>query len=96
MELRRKTYVEQCTDELKILYLKENDTMEEEDDIENYVNLLKDMEELIVVFDAIEHSGNLADAIAEAMLKGIKYQAENDNQFISLDIRAGKLGWCLV
>jgi hypothetical protein len=54
------------------------------------------MEELIVVFDVIEHSGNLEDAIANAILKGIRYRVENWEQFFRPETRAAELAWCLV
>ena len=54
------------------------------------------MEAIIVVFDAIEHSENLQDAIANALLKGIKYRLETWEKLFCPDTRAAKLAWCLV
>mgnify|MGYP006892790750 CR=1 FL=1 len=54
------------------------------------------MKELIVIFDAIEHRGQLSDAIADAMLTTIRYRVDNYEKFFSPDIRAGELEWCLV
>jgi hypothetical protein len=54
------------------------------------------MEELIVVFDAIEHSGKLEDAISTAILKSIKYRVENFEQFFRAETRSAELEWCLV
>ena len=65
-------------------------------EIENCIDVLNDMQELIVVFDAIEHSGNLEDAIANAMLKAIKYRVENFEQFFRPETRSAELEWCLV
>jgi hypothetical protein len=75
---------------------KESISIEEEDEIENYVNLLNEMKAVIVIFDAIEHRSNLADTIANAMRQNISYQVENFEQFFSPDTRAGELAWCLV
>jgi hypothetical protein len=72
-------------------------TTEEHDiDIDNYIDVLNEMEELIVVFDAIEHSGNLEDAISNAILKSIKYRVENFEQFFRPETRSAELEWCLV
>lgn len=95
-DFRKKTYIEECTNKLKKLSTDEGITIEEEDEIENCVNLLNEMKALIVVFDAIEHSSNLEDAIAEAMLRGVKYRVENFEQYFSPDTRAEELAWCLV
>jgi hypothetical protein len=78
---------------------KQGDDIEIEEqvvEIEIYVNVLNEMETLIVIFDAIEHSDNLDDAIANAMLKGINYRVENWEQFFSPEIRTAELVWCLV
>jgi hypothetical protein len=88
--------VEECINELQKLSSNENRIVQEEDEVENYVNLLNEMKSLIVVFDAIEHRGNLEDAIANAMLKGIRYRVEHWEQYFSSDTRAGELAWCLV
>ena len=77
----------------------QNNEVENDDQfatIEKYIDVLNEMEELIIVFDAIEHSGNLEDAIANAMLKGIKYRIENWEQFFRPETRSAELAWCLV
>jgi hypothetical protein len=82
---------------LKNLYSKQNITIEQHDiTIENYTDVLSEMEELIVIFDAIEHSGNLEDAISNAILKSIKYRVENFEQFFRPETRSAELEWCLV
>jgi hypothetical protein len=81
---------------LKKLGSKEGINTEQENEIENYVKILNEMETLIVVFDVIEHSGNLKDAIATAMLNDIKYRVKNWEQHFSADTRAGELAWCMV
>jgi hypothetical protein len=97
--------VEECKHELKTLCIKQgiirnkdNEAEVEEQviEIDEYVNVLNEMEALIVVFDAIEHSGNLEDAIANAMLNDIKYRVENWEQFFSPETRTAELRWCLV
>lgn len=86
-----KIYIAECEDELKKLY-----PQEDNDNIEEYVKALNDMKELIVVFDAIERRINFLDAIADAMLKGLKYRVEKYEKFFSPDTRSGELEWCLV
>jgi hypothetical protein len=81
---------------LKKLCSKESITTEQENEIENYVKILNEMETLIVVFDAIEQSGELEEAIANAMLKDIKYQVENWDHFFSHETRTEELAWCMV
>lgn len=81
--------MEECISELRNLY-------PENESIKEYVNLLYEMKELIVVFDAIERRISLSDAVADAMLKGIQYRVDNYEQFFSPDKRAGELEWCLV
>jgi hypothetical protein len=76
--------------------LKEGIISKQDVDIEKYIDVLNEMEELIVVFDVIEHSGNLEDAIANAILKGIRYRVENWEQFFRPETRAAELAWCLV
>ena len=49
---------------------------QEDAEIEKCVDVLNEMGALIIVFDVIEHSGNLEDAIADAMLKNMEYRAE--------------------
>lgn len=88
-EFWEKTYIEECICELEMF-------CSEEDDTDNYVHLLNDMKELIVIFDAIEHRGNLSDAIAEAMLKAIRFRVDNYEKFFSPDVRARELEWCMV
>jgi hypothetical protein len=81
------------------LITKQNGEIENEDQfakIEKYIDLLDEMEELIVVFDAIEQSGNLEDAIATAILKSITYGVENFEQFFRSETRSAELEWCLV
>jgi len=65
-------------------------------EIENYIHVLNEMEALIVIFDAIEHMDSLEDAIADAMLKEIKYRVENVERFFSQETRTAELKWCLV
>ena len=77
----------------------QNDEIENEDQlvkIEKYTDVLNEMEELIVVFDAIEHSGGLEDAIYNAILKSIKYRVENFEQFFRPETRSAELEWYLV
>jgi len=93
---RKRTYVEECKGELKNLCLKEGIISKQDVEIEKYIDVLNEMEELIVVFDVIEHSGKLEDAIANAILKGIRYRVENWEQFFRPETRAAKLAWCLV
>jgi hypothetical protein len=66
------------------------------DETEQYIDVMNEMEELIVVFDAIQHSGNLEDAIANAMLNSIKYRVKNFEQFFRPETRSAELEWCLV
>jgi hypothetical protein len=83
----------------KIENADENDGSENKDQlakIEKYIDALNEMEELIVVFDAIEQSDNLEDAIASAILKSIKYRVENFEQFFRSETRSAELEWCLV
>jgi hypothetical protein len=65
-------------------------------EIEKYIDILNEMEELIVVYDAIELSSNLKDDIATAILKSIKYRVENFEQFFRPETRSAELEWCLV
>ncbi|CAF1026030.1 unnamed protein product [Adineta steineri] len=104
-EFRKITYIEECKIELKRLCYKEGILTERDDEIkiedqiseiEKYINVLNEMETLIVVYDAIEHKGNLENAISSAMLKGIKYQVENYEQLLSSETRAAELVWCLI
>ena len=96
MQIRNNAYVEECKNELKKFCLDENDAGGQEEEIEKYVDVLKEMEALIIVFDAIEYNGKLEDAIAEAMLKGITYQIDNWEQYFSPDSRSALLLWCMV
>jgi hypothetical protein len=95
-QFRKRTYIEECKNELKKLCLKENKATEQEEEIEKYMDVLKEMGALIIVFDAIEYSAKLEDAIAEAMLKGIKYQIETCEHFFCPDTRSALLLWCTV
>ena len=61
-----------------------------------YTDVLNEMEELIVIFDAIEHSGNLEDAIANAIHKSIQYRVENLERFFRSETKSVELAWCLV
>src|SRR3984957_16596103 len=74
---RKRIYDEECTDELKNLRNDETKGAQQEDaEIEKCADVLNEMGALIVVFDTIEHSGNLEDAIADVMLKNMEYRAE--------------------
>ena len=84
-----KIHMEECIQQLKREF-------PEDDDISNYVNKLNDLKELIVVFDAIEHHGDLSGAIADAMRKGVIYRVEKYDKLFSPDVRARELEWCLV
>nr|ACD54609.1 transient receptor potential cation channel protein-like protein [Adineta vaga] len=104
-EFRKITYIEECKIELKRLCDEEGILSERDDEIkindqiseiEKYVDVLKEMEELIVIFDAIERKNNLENAVADAMLNGIKYRVENYEQFFSSETRAAELEWCLI
>jgi hypothetical protein len=83
----------------KSLIPKQNDESENDNqvvEIEKYIDILNEMEELIVVYDAIELSSNLKDDIATAILKSIKYRVENFEQFFRPETRSAELEWCLV
>ncbi|UJR11064.1 hypothetical protein I4U23_015247 [Adineta vaga] len=104
-EFRKITYIEECKIELKRLCYEEGILSERDDEIkindqiseiEKYVDVLKEMEKLIVIFDAIERKNNLENAVADAMLNGIKYRVENYEQFFSSETRAAELEWCLI
>ena len=93
---RKKTYTEECKNDFKKLFENEDITPEQHDDIDKYVDILREMEGLVIVFDAIEPNAKLEDAIADAMLTGIKYEINNWEQFFCPDIRAPILLWCTV
>ncbi|CAF4216265.1 unnamed protein product, partial [Rotaria magnacalcarata] len=95
-QFRKSIYIEECKKELKKLSLKEKEAREQDEDIEKYVDVLNEMEELIIVFDAIEHNAKLEDTIADAILTGIKYQIENWEQFFCPNTKAALLLWCAV
>ena len=104
-EFRKITYIGECKSELKRLCYEEGILAMNDDEIkindqlaeiEKYVDILTEMETLIIVFDAIERKNNLEDAIANAMLNGIKYRVENYEQHFSAEIRAAEAAWCLV
>ena len=103
-QFRKRTYIKKCKEELERLFDKSKNTKQDDEikiedpviEIEKYVDVLNEMEALIVVFDAIEHSGNLEDAIANAMLTDIKYRVENLEQFFRPETRSAELAWCLV
>ena len=71
-------------------------TLEQVDDIDKYIDTLNEMKDLIVVFDAIEQYGNLEDAIANAILKSIKYRVDNFDQYFRPVTQSAELEWCLV
>ncbi|CAF1184093.1 unnamed protein product, partial [Adineta ricciae] len=93
---RKKTYTEECKNDFKKLFENEDITTEQHDDIEKYVDILREMEGLVIVFDAIEPNAKLEDAIADAMLTGITYEVNNWEQFFCPDTRAPILLWCTV
>ncbi|CAF3439989.1 unnamed protein product [Rotaria socialis] len=95
-QFRKSIYIEECKKELKKLCLKENDAREQNEEIGKYVDVLNEMEELIIVFDAIEYNAKLEDTIADAILTGIKYQNENWGQFFGQNTKAALLLWCAV
>ncbi|CAF0727747.1 unnamed protein product [Adineta steineri] len=94
-KFRKRTYVEECKNQLKALCLDKDDIIDPDEEIEKYMNIFNEMEELVIIFDAIDHT-NLEDAIADAMLRGIKYRAENWEHFFSLDVRDTSLIWCMI
>ena len=65
-------------------------------EVQKYIDVLIEMNTLIVIFDAIEHSGNLEDAIADALLKRILHQRECNQFSYYHQSRAEELKWCLV
>ncbi|CAK9188734.1 unnamed protein product [Sphagnum troendelagicum] len=81
-----------CKTALEVLrYPEEKKTETNDDEIQEKIDVLINMRELIVIFDAIEDSVNLEDAIADAMLKGIYYRRKDHHRSC-----AEELKWCLV
>ncbi|CAF1047005.1 unnamed protein product, partial [Rotaria magnacalcarata] len=75
----------------------DNEDVPEEYEIAYYMEQLIKHSELVVVFDPTGTSGNLEDAIAEAMLKSIKFRRnEEDNSNNSLIQIEMELKWCLM
>ncbi|UJR07341.1 hypothetical protein I4U23_011628 [Adineta vaga] len=94
-QFRKRTYIGECKIELKKLCLENDEIIDPDEEIEKYVNILNEMDELVIIFDAIEHT-KLEDSIADAMLKGIKYREENWEHFFTPDTRRADLIWSMV
>ena len=92
MEDERVHIFKACKIDLEKLNRVENETAAiDVEEIQDKIDILMDMKDLIVIYDPIEDTIDLEDAIADAMLKSVYHRRKDHHRSC-----AEELKWCLV